>query len=683
VNLVFEISEGNAAGIEQINFVGNKYFSSGELRDVISSKIKRWYRFFVNDDVYDSDRMKEDMELLSRFYREHGFAAVEILANVAELSADKKGFILTFTISEGDVYKLGKVDIKSYIKGIDEKELMKDLYCKPGDMYNVVLIDADLSGIVKKVGRGGIASVKVLPKLEIDKKTKTASIVYHVYEGNNVYISKIVIKGNHRTREHVIRREIPLHEGDAMNDTLMSIAENNIRGLGFFKSVNVETIPDVNSPDKCVVQVSVEEQSTGTAIVSGSYSTSSGVGLELSYNERNFFGTGKSFGISVGSSKTRSGKSYVMSADGTTKRVINRKSKFKFFNSVVVNVADPHFLDKDIEGTASAYRYNSDKFDCFSTKELGTTLGISYDLTPSIEQSWDYTICNRKFNDLYILSSPIIKDQIAKKDANGKFDETGHQKSNISSLKHGISYGTSFLTGLKGSFRTGLNTTIAGIGGDAKHLKNELFGTYVMPIWYRATLRFSGTYGLLTKIGGKSPLIADSFSLGLDSFRGFDDCGIGPQSKTTRITSETNKFGNPELVKKDYHDYIGASKYWKGTVEFKFPIGLPEELQFRGFVFSDFGTAWDAPDKGKKLFTEKTDSKGNKIFICNLENTKNTQSSVVDHKILDRKKVRMSVGVGLSFLTPFGPVVFTYAIPIRKEKYDEQQRFLVGFSTTF
>jgi outer membrane protein insertion porin family len=261
-------------------------------------------------------------------------------------------------------------------------------------------------------------------------------------------------------------------------------------------------------------------------------------------------------------------------------------------------------------------------------------------------------------------------------------------------LKHGISYSDSFLTGIKGSFKTGINTTFAGIGGNTKHLKNELFGAYVVTIWKKATLKFSGICGLLTKVGNKNPLIVDSFALGLDSFRGFDDCGIGPVAQTTRIAVDRN--GNPKIsidpetlkVKVDksiVRDFVGASRYCKGTIELKFPVGFPEELQFRGFTFTDFGTIWSAPEKGKKFLQEQDDGNGGKLVLCSLDSQRGQlqNGKIIDHRILDSKKIRISLGFGVSFLTPLGPMVFTYAIPIRKEKYDEQQRFLVGFSTTF
>jgi outer membrane protein insertion porin family len=698
VNLVFEINEGDASGIRKIVFIGNKNFSQSALRDAISSKIKRWYRFFVTDDIYDSDRLNQDKALLSRFYKEHGYADFKILSCTAELSSDKKGFILTFSIKEGEIYKISDIDVKSHIEKLDEKELKQKLLCKKGDRYNIVLVDTDLVALSKAAGAKGFASIKVIPIVNKEETKNTLGIVFHIMEEDKVYISKIVIKGNTRTRDHVIRREIPLQEGDAFNESLLSMAENNIRALGFFKTVDVNAIPDTNSPDRCVVQVNVEEQSTGQAVLSVSYSTATGFGAGVTYSESNFFGTGRSLSVSMNSGFQKVSDSGITtnesSKEGTDTTVGVKKTKreFKFLNNVVVRVAEPHLFDTDVSGSITLHRNLSGKFYEFTTDEIGAICGVSYELTPKITQGWDYHFAHRKFKEVIPFASPIIRYQ-AMKLGNDDFPTKELGKSDLSLVKHNISYGTSFLTGPKGYFRTGISNTFAGVGGDAKHFKNELFGVYVMPVFDRSTIKVAGIGGIMNKIGDKNPLILDSFSLGLDSFRGFDDCGIGPISETTWaiINGETViSEKKVELVKKHKTTaYIGAKKFWKGTLEFKFPLGLPEELQFRGFIFTDFGSIWDAPEKGEKFLKPSTTMKnedGTPLMACDFDGKSyNIQNiRVLDHKIIDDTYVRASVGFGVSFLTPLGPIIFTYAIPVKKkDNLDQEQRFLVGYSTTF
>lgn len=705
VNLVFEISEGTEAKIGRITFIGNDNFSANELRDIIYSKVNRWYRFFVTDDVYDSERLQEDKVALAKFYRENGYAKAKITSAVAELSSDKKEFYLTFVIDEGDVYQIGDVKIKSGIPKLSEKDFDDDFYCKKGKVYNATLLEADTGLIIRQAGLKGFSSVVVDPVTNINAKTKTVDIMFNITEGPKMYISKIIIKGNTRTRDAVIRREIVVEEGDAYNQALVGMSEEKIRGLGFFKYVNISVVPDQNSPDKCIMEVEVEENSTGEIQVSGSYSTGDGFGLDLTYSERNFLGTGKGLNVYLGSGKTRTGRSWYTDSNGNEQK-IHRKEKFRFLNNINVSVSDPHLFDKDMEGSLSAFKYTTSKWDSFTTREIGGSFGLSYDLSSHFTQGWEYSFSDRKFDDLSPGASPFIKYQVLKKEGDSIHAQKTEDNT-LSSLKHTISYNTRFLTGLKGALNTGLSTTFAGIGGNARHLKNEVFGSYVFPIQRKTHLKLALSAGLLSKVGGENPHMADTFSKGLDSFRGFDDCGVGPVYETTRVLTDINPLTGKITHKNAmYREYAGAKKYWKGTMEYVFPIGLPEELQFRGFVFSDFGTLWN-PSYSKKNKYMKTyavgSTTGQKVVSVygedvvlkafgakSLNEIKNEQIStfsydptVLRHRILDTKKTRVSIGCGISFITPFGPMKFTYAFPVRKEKFDEPYRFLISFSTSF
>ncbi|MDR1034576.1 MAG: outer membrane protein assembly factor BamA [Holosporales bacterium] len=706
VNLVFEINEGDVAGIGRIVFVGNNSFSASELRDVIYTRVKRWYRFFVNDDTYDSERVAEDKLAIVKFYQERGYADANVISATAELSNDKKEFILTFVINEGQLYNFGDIDIKSHIKNLGNADLSCDLDCKKGGRFNINLLNADSAKIAKRANDNGFASVKIEPKFHKSPGNGVVRVTFNVLEGDGVYVSKIIIKGNTRTRDHIIRREIAIEEGDAYSQIMVMLAEANLRSLGYFKSVNIETIQDPNAPDKCILQVSLEEGSTGEAMVAANYSTQEGIGLDLSYSEINFLGTGKSLSVCLGSSRSRTGRSFEIDPVTKRERRVPRKSKFRILNHVSVSVSDPHIFGKDIIGTVGASRYQNSRWDAFATKEISGSLGAAYSLSSKISQSWDYTLTGRKFEDVMPHATPIIKYQTMEKSGD-QISTTRPGKCNSSAIKHTISYGTSFLTGLKGSFKTWLSTTVAGLGGDARHLKNELSGTYIMPINRQTNVRVSVSCGLLSKLGSIKPNISDSFALGLDTFRGFDDCGCGPVAETVRAMQSLNPLTGQAIIKSaTFRDYVGATKYWKGTVEFTFPVGLSEELGMRGFVFSDFGTLWGPPENGKN-FLKKSGKKvvidkQNNVALLAVGKTAENPNSVsselehiecafdqdstsimVSHRIRDTKKIRASLGFGISLVTPLGPMRFTYAFPIRKEKYDEPYRFLIGFSTTF
>jgi outer membrane protein insertion porin family len=708
VNLVFEINEGCSAKIGRIVFVGNEKVSSSELRDVIYSRVKRWYRFFVTDDIYQAEMLEEDKARINSFYHKNGYADAKVLSAVAELSADKKEFVITFAIDEGALYKFGDVKVKSNVAKLKDKDIACNMYCKKGGRYNTSLLEADTIAIGRKVSSMGFPSVTVEPKIVKDQKNRVANLVFNVNESEKVYISKIIIKGNTRTRDHVIRRELPIEEGDVYNQILIRAAESKLRSLGLFKSVNIETMPDPYAADKCIVQIEVGETATGAAMVNVGYAMQKGLVLDLSFRERNFFGSGKSLSVLLNSGRAWAGRGYKVGSDGVEVQT-DRESEFKLLNNVNVTAADPHIFDKDIEGTLSGFRFNAGRFESFSMKELGGSVGVAYSLAEGCKQSFDYTASSRDFDDVGFYASPIIKYQTMKKDKKypGGVSTVRPDSHGISSIRHTISYGTEFLTGLKGHARFSLSTTFAGLGGKAKHLKNEFFSMYSMPIARRSRLHFSFSCGLLSKVGDEEPNIADSFALGLDSFRGFAYGGLGPRAETRRKLPAIGEIAGTPYVRKGpgvFRDFLGGKKFWKCSFETTFPMGLPAELEFNGLVFLDFGTIWDAPEKGKK-FIKKTGkwifvhrngtvlppsekkpdvSKGGYAFEeSHCEFDAADGSRVIGHRVMDSGKIRASAGFGISLITPVGPIRLTYAFPFRKEWHDDTRKFLIGFNTTF
>ncbi|MDR1609525.1 MAG: outer membrane protein assembly factor BamA [Holosporales bacterium] len=686
VNLVFEINEGAEAGIGRIIFVGNENISASDLRDVVHSKVWRWYRFFVDDDKYDPDRLNEDKVEIEKHYHNNGYMNAKVTSAVAALSSDKKEFTLTFTIDEDVQYRFGKVAVKSLVPKIKVDGVEKELYAKTGDEFNESLLETDSANIVRKIGSSGMAVI-AKPRLVANNSTGTVDVVYEVRETERIYISKIVINGNTKTRDHVIRREIQLEEGDVYNQALVTLTERSIQNLGFFKKVDVQALPDPNSPDKCILQITVEEAKTAQAMASAGYSPLGGVGIDLSYSEENLYGTGKALNVSVGSSRERAGR--------------GKKAKFRFFNNVHVALTDPHLMDKDIEGTVAVHRYVTSIWDGFSVKNLGGSCSISYELSRNWMQSWEYEASSRKFTDITRESvrdrtSPIIIAQVTEGSDTTLLGDRRDGKCGISSVKHVISYGKTFLTGIKGRFSASFSTSIAGLGGKAKHIKNELSCSYSIPIFRKSAITAMLSYGMLSKFGGKDPHILDSFMFGAESFRGFEYAGMGPMSETTRFYDVKDANGNVTDRRPTVgRDFIGGTRYWKGTIEYKFPLGMPEELQVRGFVFTDFGTVWRPANNGSKYWEQFGAGDPRQAVIDN-HNGANDQykfniadedkkgckldDRVVGHKLYDKRKIRMSGGLGVAFVTPFGPVKLTYAIPFKREKYDEQYRFLLSFS---
>jgi outer membrane protein insertion porin family len=215
VDLVFEINEGPKTGIKTINFVGNKFYSGSRLKEVIKTSSSNLLSFLQTTDIYDADRLEADRDLLRRFYLKHGFADVRILSAVGEYDPAKKGFIVTFTIDEGAQYRVGKVDINSNVRSLDPQTLRSRVRLSTGQVYNADMVDKTIEGLTIEAAKRGYAFASVHPHADRNFESKVINLAFTVDQGARVYIERINIHGNTRTRDYVIRREFDIGEGDA------------------------------------------------------------------------------------------------------------------------------------------------------------------------------------------------------------------------------------------------------------------------------------------------------------------------------------------------------------------------------------------------------------------------------------------------------------------------------------
>ena len=228
---------------------------------------------------------------MRRFYLKHGYIDVRIVSAVAEFDPTRNGFVITFTIEEGEQYRVGAVDVQSMIRSLDPSWLRVKLRTYPGDVYNAEAVEKTVEDMTIEAARQGFAFATVRPSATRDAQTRTVNLLFTVTEGQRIYIDRINIRGNTRTRDYVIRREFDLVEGDAYNRALVSRAERRLKNLTYFKTVRITTEPG-SAPDRVILNVDVEEQSTGEFSVSGGYSTADGFLGEVSVAERNLLGRG-------------------------------------------------------------------------------------------------------------------------------------------------------------------------------------------------------------------------------------------------------------------------------------------------------------------------------------------------------------------------------------------------------
>ena len=590
VDLVFEINEGEVTYVRKINFIGNKHFSSSRLEEQLYTKRNKWYRLWASDDTFDPDRFTADQQNLQQYYFDMGYPDFRLISAVAELSPDHKDFYLTFTVEEGEKYTYGKVDIVSHLKQVNAEDLKGLIDIQSGEQFSRKQIERNITTLNTHVGTYGYAFADIQPRIEKNREKKTVDLTFEVKEGPRVYIERIDVVGNDRTRDEVIRRELNMLEGDAYNSTKVKHAEKNLKDLGYFKKSEILTEPG-SAPDKARLVVKLEEQPTGEMGVAAGFSTLDGILGNVKFTERNFMGTGRIVHASV--------------------TIARRMQEFD------VGITDPYFLGYSLEAGLDLFRVRSTRLSNFISASNGVSPHIAYALTEHLSQTLTYTLKDDHISHVASGSSVFINQQA------GKYVTSAFGQSLVYDRRDSRIDPTS-------GYALSLSNTYAGLGGKVNYLKNSIGGSWFYSPVEDVVLNVRGSIGDIEK-AGKNPIrIVDSILLGADTFRGFEYAGIGPRDATT---------GDP----------LGGTRFWTGTIETLFPIGLPNEFGIKGAVFTDFGTTWKPGVKGPQ--------------------------------VIDKRSIRASVGIGLSWTSPFGPLKIDYAIPVKKQKFDQTQRFLFGFSS--
>ena len=592
VDLVFEINEGEVTEVRRIDFVGNTAFGDGTLRGEIITRESAWYRLFSTVDTYDPDRLTVDREALRNFYLKEGYADFRVVSAVAELSPDRDAFVITFTVEEGERYRFGQVDLQTALKDLDPERLRAEISTRDGDWYNAEEVEDSIARMTDVVGELGYAFVDVRPRVERDRENKVINLTYDVQEGPRVFVERIDISGNVRTLDKVIRREFRLVEGDAFNTSKIRRTRQRIQNLGFFETVDIRTVPS-DSPDKTVLEVEVQEQSTGELSFGVGFSTAEGPLGDVSVRERNLLGRGQDLRLG-----------FVISG---------RRSQ------IDLSFTEPYFLDRPLAAGFDVFRTETNRRESsFDEKNLGGGLRFGYDITEFLRQTVRYTISRNEILDVDSDASLAIQQQ------------RGTTISSVIGQDLIYDRRDNRLDPREGYFAR-LRNDLAGLGGDVSYLRSRLGAGYYQPLGGDFVAAVLGEIGYVFGIG-EDVRITDNFFLGGNTFRGFQTAGIGPRDVVTE-------------------DALGGNKFFVGTTELSFPLGLPEEFQIRGRVFSDFGTLTDSDFK--------------------------SASSV------DEASIRVSIGTGLSWKSPLGPIAVDFAVPLVKESFDQLELFRFSVGTRF
>jgi outer membrane protein insertion porin family len=674
VDLIFVVQEGEKTGVKSINFVGNKSYSSWRLKEVIKTVQSNFLSFLQTTDVYDPDRMEADRDLIRRFYLKHGYADVQVVSAVAEYDPAKKGFIITFTIEEGPLYHFGSVDVQSNVRAVDSTSLRSVLRMRPGDVYNGEAIEKTVEQSTIEVARRGYPFASVRPRGDRNPQTRTINIAFVVDEGTRAYIERINIHGNIRTRDYVIRREFDIAEGDPYNRALIDRAERRLKNLNFFKSVKITNEPG-SAPDRVVLNVELEEQSTGDFSIMGGYSTAEGWLAQMSVSERNLLGTGRYGKIAL--------------------------TYGEFVRGVEFSFIEPYFLDERLAAGLDLFAKETlaNSYLSYGTESYGGSLKFGIALREDLALQLRYSLFTQKItlpsylndcnninpNFFSTLPTPAALTAAINSGIGGGVGYPGFnpaapidcyiygqaslpvraELANGATLTSLVGYGLTYNTLDNNKSPTnGLLFTFgqdfAGVGGDVAYMRTAVnFNSYyeVIPDLISIVHLQAGN---MIGLGGQEVRLLDDFKMGPNLVRGFSPAGLGPRDTTPGTAN----------------DAIGGTNYWGASLEFQYPFYfLPKDSGFRGAVFVDAGSVWGY--KGETQFAATGEINGN---ITNGVGTFFCQCGM---QFADSPFVRMSAGASIIWDSPFGPLRFDFAYPIAKTSYDKTQFFAFGGGTHF
>ena len=545
VDLVFEIFEGKQTEVNRIGFVGNRNYSDRRLRRVIDSKQAGLLRRIISRDTFVEDRVEFDKQLLIDFYQARGFVDFRITGTNAELAQGRDTYFVTFNVQEGQQFKFGDITTVSEMEGADADDYQSVLKIRRGVVYSPTLVENSIARMERLAIKQGLDFLRVEPRITRNDRDLTLDVEFVLTKGPRVFVERIDIEGNTTTLDRVIRRQFDVVEGDPFNPRRIRQAAERIRVLRYFSDSSVDA-REGSRPDQVVIDVDVEETTTGTLSFGVSYSTNSGIAATAGFSERNFLGRGQTLAVSVTASENNANYSLLFSEPA----FLGRDVEFSFRSALVESSGDTNQPYDTVQGT---FRPGL----TFPVSENGR-LGIFY--SASYSEMDDYF--------------GVYKDNPATAaiEPDGILANEAKQGGLFSS---GIGYDYTFDTR-----RTGLNPNagvllsfgqeIAGLGGDQEFVRSSarvVGQTKILneEVVLRATLEG----GALHYFGGQESRSIDRYRQQV--IRGFEPNGIGPTE------------GNEHLG----GDFFAALKF-----EAEFPIGLPEEFGLSGGAFYDIGAIW-------------------------------------------------------------------------------------------
>ena len=531
VDIVFEIYEGENTIINSITFNGNKNFSDRRLRDTIITRQTRWYSILSSSDKYDPQQIQVDENLLRKFYKDNGYADVSIEAAVAQLDREKDGFNIIYTIDEGKKYLYGDIEISSNISEIDIDAIKIGLKIEEGDVYSAGKIENTVNIITKLVIEQGFPFTETFPEVDRVENTNNLSVLFRINQADKKYVDRIIIRGNERTLDRVIRRNIRLAEGDAYVASLLARSKTLITNLGFFSRVDFTENTTAKQGTTDII-VDLQETSTGELSFGGGYSSQVGGLLNIGVSEKNFMGKGQRISL--------------------VSKFSEREADYTF------SFSEPYFMNRDLYASTNLYNNRIDyKESSYELSRQGFNLSGNFTLDEFIRQGLRYSLESRELTPRTGASASILAEKgetvLSELSTSINIDTTDNR--NVPTEGYSLALASSF----------------AGLGGDKEFLRINSNADYYKP-FNDASFILNLGYAAGVIIGlDQDILISDRYFLGGNNFRGFDQSGLGPRDSNNS-------------------DSLGGNLFYTGSIKASFGIGLPPELGVKGNWFATAGS---------------------------------------------------------------------------------------------
>lgn len=613
LDLIFKIEEGSPTNITKINMVGNDYFENVDLKSVIDSEETGAFSFFQTSNVYDPNRVRVDEEKLRRFYLKNGFYDFKVDRSTAELLPNYEGFHITYQLSEGSQYKVGQIKVQNPFPTLSTERILEEIPYVSGGVFNQESVEESIDKLTDYYASQGYPFVQITPEFKKDEKNNVINITYQILPAQKVFIEKIVIEGNRLTREHVIRDQLMISEGDPFNSVLIRRSIKNLRNLGLFEPYIATDKRKGSAPDKVILVLRVSEKSFFSIMGGVSYGHKQGIAGNASISHRNIQGTGLA--------------SQLQTVFGANTQSLN------------INVLKPAVL-KDIDFSISGSIKSDQDKEYSAYKEFSYMMApmLTLNWTENFRTSFDYTFKRYETDFFESSHSEMHNLQYASR------EENKHKSAASLSLIYDTR--DDRFTPMDGVKASG-SIEYAGIFGDVKFVKLDLSGDYYIPFGRSGmVLAFKGAFGKMWEVDKKYINFFERYRLGYLSFRGFEVAGLGPREKTESMKNSSG------TAKNQFNSNgTGGLNMYKVTTEFSFPFA--PDVGVRALTFLDIGSVWG-------LGSPKTSEKSKVELYPGYEDI----------------KMRVSIGLGVQVDIPFmGRLILGVAKPLVKEEYDQEEVF--------